>query len=501
MSLQEVMAQKAKERAKQSVEGGLPALMEAARAARKGAATPETSMVEQSMSGVNEGIATVLGAPIDFANFTADLPAHLINKVFGTDLKTSGDLPEGMGTSDAYRQGMTDLGMVSDVEPQTRAQRYARRVGQEVGATAIPGGLLARYTTAPLTAAALEATAAVGSGVGGQTSREIAPDNDLADFMASMVGGGGLLAAAHAGRPSPKAPSMEELRTRQKGAYNAVEQSPARFTPESTERMQAAVKDRSARDKMDPVVSPKASRTADIIGEMQNPSIMEVEKARRLANRIARNPDASEGELGAGMKEEITKYLDSVTAEDVTGGDPSAAVASLHEGREMTRRIKKSEQVSGALTKAERRAASTGTGGNEINAIRQNIRAILDDPKKRAGFSKDELDAMDAIVRGTRTTNALRHVGKFSPTTGALQGALGGGLFSSAAYTGNPFLALPPVAGYLAKAAGEGLTSKQIRSLEEMIRNGATVPKKLMNDPEKTGLLAWIASQSTAEVE
>lgn len=161
----------------------------------------------------------------------------------------------------------------------------------------------------------------------------------------------------------------------------------------------------------------------------------------------------------------------------------------------MTRRIKKSEQIAEALMKGERRAATSGTGGNEVNAIRQNIRAILDSPKKRAGYTADELEAMEKIARGSAATNTLRGLGKLSPTTGALQQFTGGGLYAGAAATGNPLLAIPPTVGFLAKAGAEGITNSQVKSLQELIRNGGPLAKKTLSGGQRSAIAALLASK------
>jgi len=192
----------------------------------------QTNLTEQGMSGVNETIASVLGAPIDFANWAGDLPAKGINAAFGTNLKTSADLPTGMGTAESYRQGMTDLGMISETQPQTTGQRYARRIGQEVGAAVIPGGAMLRTAQAPLRVAAGIGASAVGAGAAGQTSREIAPNSDTADMIASMVGGGIAPMTGHMMTPKPRAPSLPELGASRDAGYDAVRRSNAALTPQ-----------------------------------------------------------------------------------------------------------------------------------------------------------------------------------------------------------------------------------------------------------------------------
>lgn len=470
---------------------------------------PQTNMVEQSMSGVNEGIGSALGFPVDAAtsliNGMFAKPQYAPEMVAGPDglpmpdqnaqITQGNQIENPVGGSDTFLNLLAPT--ISDTQPQTAGQRFGRRIGQEAGAMAIPGGVAMRGAKAPLALGTTEAASAVGAGAAGQAVQEVAPGNETADMIASMIGGLTPIGAARSLRPGAKAPTIDELKERQSAAYRAVEASPAQLTPESTQRLQEAISERSARDGMDPYLAPKASRTADKIKQMMTPRIAEVEKSRRLVGRdVAGALDPTESSIGMGMKDEITRYLDNLSPDDVTGGDPASAVASLREGRDMTRRIKKSEDIDQRLYKAENRAATSGTGGNEVNAIRQNIRQILDDPRKKRNYSAEEIKAMESIVRGTPTQNALRTVGRLSPMSGTLPAMAGVG--AGAAF--GPLGAIPSAAGLLAKGGAEILTRKSAGELNKLIRNGGQLPAKGMNQSEKRAAIAFMLSQQASAV-
>lgn len=454
---------------------------------------PETNMVEQGMSGVNEGIAGMLGFPVDAVTGGINAGIQGVNKVAGTDIQP---IENPIGGSESLRGLMAPT--ISDTAPQTTAQRFGRRIGQELGASVVPGGAALRGAQAPARVAGGVAASAVGAGLGGQASREIAPESDLLDFGASILGGGVAAGLTGPRATKPQAPDVDALRARQKQAYATVEGADTRLTDESTKQLSDAIAKRSARDAMDPILSPKAHRTSEKIQELQNPTIGEVEKMRRLTGRVAGSADETERALGQNMKKEITSYLDKLEPSGVTGSNPEGVVSALREGRALTGRIKKYEAITEALLKGERRAASTGTGGNTQNAIRQNIRGILDNRKKRAGFTPDEIEKMEEIVQGTTSTNALRGIGKLSPTTGALQQVASGGMYASAAATGNPLLAIPPTAGLLAKSGAERITGNQIKELTDLILNGAPLKAAQTPAARKRIVAALMASQAAS---
>ncbi|AIM40649.1 MULTISPECIES: hypothetical protein [unclassified Sulfitobacter] len=468
----------------------------------------QTNLREQTMSGVNEGIAGMLGAPVDMAtkvvNGMFSKPKYAPEMVPGPNgmpvpspdaqIEQGSQIQSPVGGSETFLNLLSPT--ISDVPPQNTAQRYARRIGQEGGAMAIPGGVAMRAAKSPLMLGATEAASAAGAGIAGQTSQEVAPGNAVADTIASMVGGLSPIAASRAARPSAKAPTMEDLRSRQGAAYDAVDNSQARLSPELRDDLIARIQGRAKGMEMDEFMHPKASRTVDRMDSLEpSPRIADVEKKRRLVGRdVAGSTDPAESAIGVGMKEEIDDYLNSVAAEGNLGAGAKETLSNLQEGRDMTRRIKKASDIDNRLYKAENRAATSGTGGNEVNAIRQNIRQILDDPKKKRAYSADEVKAMEDVVKGTPTQNALRMLGRFSPTSGTLPAMAGVGAGSAF----GPLGAIPSAAGFLAKGGAEAMTKKSVNDLTELIRNGKPLPKKTASEAEiRSAIASMIAQQAT----
>lgn len=460
--------------------------------------------VDQTMSGVNEGIAGTLGAPVDLMTGALNWGARGINALAGTDLQP---ITNPVGGSGTFRDMMGTA--ISDAPPDGMGQRFARRIGQEAGAGLVPAlGLAGRAqkaggaVTQALNGlssgaqsnlgrfAASEAIGTAGAGAGAAVAQEMAPGSSTAEIIGQMLGGGASVAGMYAATPAPRAPTLDTLKARQGAAYDVVNASPAQVTPQAATRLHGAVNARAASDGMDPFLAPKADRTRAIIEGLISPKLSEVEKMRRLVGRdVAGALDPTERAIGMGMKDEITAFLDNLTPQDVTGANPAPVVSALTEGRDMTRRIKKSEDIGQRVYRAENRAATSGTGGNEVNAIRQNVRAILDDPRKRRSYSPTEIEAMEGIVRGTFTQNALRLLGRFSPTAGALPAM--GGLAGGASF--GPLGILPSVIGYGAKAGAEALTHRAVKGLDDAIRNGGALPGKQISPATRSAIAALLA--------
>lgn len=116
--------------------------------------------------GTRQGASMVLGAPVDLINNAPRL-ANLLPGVEGV-----GPLSEnpvgGRAMVDSILRGG---GLIDDYEPRNAKERIANRVGEEIGATAVPvGGAIAKASTMPVSVVNKMAAnpASVGEGIAAQ---------------------------------------------------------------------------------------------------------------------------------------------------------------------------------------------------------------------------------------------------------------------------------------------------------------------------------------------
>ena len=446
---------------------------------------------DQLSSGTNEGLANFAGMPVDLMTAGLNLGATGINSAFGTEIPAIENPVGGSGTFKA----MLDP-VISDTAPETASQRYLRRIGQEVGfgvpaamtGAAIPGyGAPAREAMGPYLAASVAGD--VGAGTAGQTAREVAPKSSMLDLLASMIGGGGLSYAASRFTPSmASVPTLDSLKSKANSAWQAVKAAPETLTDSATAGLAANVKGALPDGQLAAEAYPKAYGMADKMDTLRNPTVYDVEQARRMVgDRVAASPD--ESRVGVEMKRSIEEYLAGLKPADLQGGSVDDTLDALSTARRTTHQVKKAEAITNAEMRADTRAATTGTGGNQVNANRQNIRAIYDRERdltksgRRSGYTPDEMAAMARVVHGTPGSNVARALGRMAPSSGALPMAMmgygGAGGVGMAGLTGNPVLALPAIAGgvgEISKALAGKMTQKQIDSLMATILNGGRVP-------------------------
>lgn len=401
------------------------------------------------------------------------------------------------GLADEFSAGMGSLtgvgGQAGQYDQNLAAQRQrdeqggmARLGGQVAGAFMLPG-MAARSIPQAIGQGAVSGAAyGFGSGEGGLEQRA-----QSAGMGAAFGGaaGGALRGVANAigNRAAAKTiPSNEQLRSAANAAYQSADNAGVVFKPEAVRRLANEIRVDLANFGFHPKLQPRIATVLDELERVQdgNVTMKGMDVLRRIANNARMSMDPSEKALGNQIIGQIDDFISSGRADDVLMGNASAASSSLREGRDLWSRMRKSEMVDTAALKADRRAASTGKGGNADNALRQNVNALLNNPKTSKGMTLAEKAAADRVVRGTRTQNVLRLIGGAAPT-GIVSGGIGTSLGASAgAAIGGPAGAAVgatavPAIGALAKSAADRLTIKNAERLSQIIRSGGRSAKDL----------------------
>lgn len=201
-------------------------------------------------------------------------------------------------------------------------------------------------------------------------------------------------------------------------------------------------------------------------------SLSELDQLRQVINRdVSSSADPAERFFGQKMVDNIDEFIDANG-----GGDVMSAA------RAANAKFRKAEKLLTVVEKGERRAASTGSGGNVDNAVRQNIRGLLDNPRQSKFYTPAEKAAMEKVVRGTKGQNAMRLAGKLSPQGGGLMTALGvGGAMV------NPMLGIPALLGTGAKMSADAMTRGNVDELLRLV-TGSQATKRAMTPAQKKAM-------------
>lgn len=218
---------------------------------------------------------------------------------------------------------------------------------------------------------------------------------------------------------------------------------------------------------------------------------------RKLLGNAAGEP-GQEGLAASKALRALDEHIPNIASKDVIAGDPKAAGEALDTANADYSAAKHAETIDNKTIRAELRAAASNSGHNVANTIRQRMADILNPERSdlQRGFQPDELAAMEQIVRGTKTQNALRWAGNYLGGGGGL-GALhtsGIGAGIGATIAGPVGAAIgavtPPAIGYLLKAMGNRGTLADAAKLSEMIRSRAPLSSSMQKFEESAQALS-----------
>jgi phage terminase Nu1 subunit (DNA packaging protein) len=366
-----------------------------------------------------------------------------------------------------YEAAQRNLGVPQGPAPANGVERVARKLGVFAGG-ALPFGPAAMVPAA---------TATAGSEVGRVTD-QAGLTGGYGEAVGAIAGGiaPGALRGSATRATQTGAPSNDQLRELAKTAYTQADDAGVVVNQSGLSRLAQGIREDLTALAFRPKLQPRVAATLDEIDnslQAGNVTLKDIDTLRRVArNAMTGAADDAERAMASKMIDRIDDFVDDIAPSELVTGNAQQAATALKQARDYWKRLKKSELIDDAVERAERRAASTGTGGNTDNAIRQNIRAILDNPKKARMFTKQERMLMDRVVRGTASQTALRMLAGLSPDKGFFPLLVTGGAYLG----GGPAALALPAAGYAARQAAEAFTGGNVSRLSEAVRGGARAP-------------------------
>lgn len=447
-----------------------------------------------------QGAASFLGAP-EWASDAAGKAARFMMGPFAMGPST-GDIVQGVEnvTGPLY-------------ESQTVPGEYVRTFAQMApGAALGPGNL------------ATKAGGLLGASVASETAGQATKDTMLetpARIAGGLLGGvgGGMVGGKLSGQaptPKPKVKELDELRKAKNLAYQAVDSSGARYSPQAIDDMLARVDRAWQGANFNPVRHDKAMAMVPTLQQMRGsaPSLTELDQFRQVIYRdMVKGVDDANAHFGQLLIKEIDNLMDNATQSMMASGDPQQASQLIAAAREANKAYRRSEVVMNKLDRANRRAMATGKGTNQDNAMRQKIDELINQNKGRdfAKLPKDVQDKMTEIVEGTNFRNRARKVGAAAPT-GAVSGVLAGGAGGTiGSLIGGPVGAgigavLVPGIGQAGKMLADRGTANAIDDLLRIIQAGGSAKaagvgqKSLLGKSVPAGLLGGYGATTRSRV-
>lgn len=264
-------------------------------------------------------------------------------------------------------------------------------------------------------------------------------------------------------------PALAALREKQKEAYKVVEDAGVILKPNVVSDIKTTVQSELTKMSYRPKLMPRIKNALDEIDNEigNNITLNGLESLRRVFRIAGQSDTPAEREAASRMIAAIDDRIAKINAKDMLTGDLKAFKA-LRDARDLTVKVKKTEQLQKAVNTAKNRASSTYSGGNEENAIRQNIRRLMEKNDGR-GWTADEKAVMQEIVSGSIGQNTLRKIGKLSPNGNGLNLML-----SLLGASVAPQTLAVPAAGLVAKASADRGVRQAVERLNVLVRSGGS---------------------------
>lgn len=474
--------------------GGLPAgvaqvLPEAVRPYV--AAAPQQSQAPQPPNSLASSLPGPLGQLQNTmsAEMQGELQGRTLN--WGDELMASLMTPIQMAvdrTANPVQAYQTALSKERGIEANQRALNpSAADSGQLFGAIDTLGGRggAGVLSKAAPTARSLIARGAVEGGIYGGVSGAGA-GTDLKDKLvqggqgaatgAAFGAGAGAAGKMFTGGAKPTIQSATDLQSAKDAAYAKVDQLGVRFSAQGYNDLVSKIAQDATNDNISAVRHPKAFSWLQQLRPAPGgtaPTLTQLDQMRQQVYRdlVApglRNPEhAAEAHFGQQIIDNIDNFIDGAKPAQIATGSGPQAAAAIRNARGANRQWRKMQTVDEALYNAQLNAASSGSGGNINNAVRQQFKSILKSPTKRRGFTALETQQMENIVKSSGGENAMRLAGKLSPSGNGLMAALGiGGTMA------NPVLGAVPLAATGAKYLADNATLAKVQKLRALISNG-----------------------------
>lgn len=288
-------------------------------------------------------------------------------------------------------------------------------------------------------------------------------------------------------RKMPAAPAMSELKATSKAGFDAINDMDVQYAPKAIQNLAVLIHHELAKEGFTPRTAKQTygelARLAKIprtgaAGERVTMPLPNLNSARSVFGNIAKGrtgtPDEAAAEI---VKRRISEFIESPVPGSVISGDAAKGAKVAKEARGNWAAAKRSAEIEGIDVRTARQAAGANSGLNAGNNIRQRLGQFLNNEKATRGFSKEELDAVEAIVNGTAAMNNTRFVSNLLGGGGGagmtLTSALGGGGAALSGLGPAGTLAgatIPPAIGLGLRVQYNNLVKKALRSLDESVR-------------------------------
>lgn len=348
--------------------------------------------------------------------------------------------------------------------PQTTAGKFARTAAS----FAAPAGIAGKGVKAAVKYGVVPGLVSEG---GGQATEgtSLEPFARVGGAMLGAGFAGGLMKGKKAAIPT-----RDELETQSRALYDSAKSRGVLVSHTTFDQAIDGITRKAQAFPIDEQLTPGTFRALQRLNEMRGTSVdlEDLDNLRKIIGMAAGSNVKADRAAAMQIMDEFDGFMNGLKPTDVLSGDPRAAMNDIVKARSLWSRKAKAETIEQIFERARNAVGANYTAAGMQTALRQQFRAIANDPRQLRRFTQAEQDTIKEIVRGTTGENFLRLIGKFAP-----RGAISGGLLGAAAYANPGLGAVMFAAGEGAKAVSTRMGMGNVTRLDEMVRSGVPAPR------------------------
>lgn len=278
---------------------------------------------------------------------------------------------------------------------------------------------------------------------------------------------------------------LSKLHVDKRAAYERAGALGASYTGKAKADLKRTLVDGLVAEGVDQGANPGAwsamKRAEAVLSGKKPVTLTDLDNLRQTAWRQAaglKGPDKdAERYYGQKIIDAIDQFVDTAQpGQMASGGNPAAVAQVIRDARAANQRYKKVQTVTNELDSAKLRASSTYAGGNKANAIRQELRPLVDPASNRRmrGLTGAEAKGLREVVDGTRAQNAIRQTGKLLDP----RGLIGMSLQTVLGMPSHGMSTIATLPGMAASELSNHLTTRAVQNLLDLMAGGKSLPKK-----------------------
>jgi hypothetical protein len=271
---------------------------------------------------------------------------------------------------------------------------------------------------------------------------------------------------------APPAVTNDALRAAADAGYNAVRSSPVELKPSALQRFAFETQQKLEEAGLGARLAPG---THAILGDMAAApagatiTAKNLEAIRQTLGNAAKQASSNEARAANTALSDFKGYYGALPMKDVARGTAEEVQALGKAWRDANANyaaLKRAEMLEGKVETADLNAAASRSGLTSGEAIRSQVKNVLNSERLQKGFSEAERARMDKIVSGGSFANLLNEVGSLAAGGGGHLGVLTSGAASSFATGGVHGFAIPLAGLGLKKISSEA----QARAMSDLLR-------------------------------